>query len=199
MKVKAFVVIDTNVLISAMLSTNGAPHEIFKLIESGNLIPIFDKRILKEYYRVFKYDKFNEKKQFISDKAAKNTLCIVIKNGIYINDVDKIKNELEELMPDKDDIPFFEVKESSHEFDSMLVTGNLEHYPLDDRYIVSSKELLIVLKQMDRFVQMDLEYIDNLKTIIADNLSSSKYMSGDELLATVSENEDKELENLLKE
>ena len=45
MRIKTFVVIDTNVLVSAMLSNSKALFGVLELVERGNLTPIFDKRI----------------------------------------------------------------------------------------------------------------------------------------------------------
>ena len=63
MRIKAFVVIDTNVLVSALLSDSSAPFKVMELVEKGNLVPIFDKRMLKEHYEVFHYDKFKNPRQ----------------------------------------------------------------------------------------------------------------------------------------
>lgn len=188
MKIKAFVVIDTNVLVSAMLSNSKAPFSVLELVEKGNLIPIFDKRMLNEHYEVFHYDKFKDPRHLITDEMLRNTIYTLVKNGIFINDVDTIKQELYDIMPDKDDIPFFEVKESSQEFESMLVTGNTDDYPIpNDSCIVTAKELLVILQQMERFIQRDYEYEEVIDKLIKSNLESSKYTSGDELLNDVFE------------
>lgn len=65
MKFKAFAVIDTNVLISSVLTPGGFPSRVFDLVGSGNIIPIFDERMLYEHYRVLCYPKFNFNKQTI--------------------------------------------------------------------------------------------------------------------------------------
>jgi len=186
MKIKAFVVIDTNVLVSAMLSNSSAPYGVLELVEKGNLIPIFDKRMLKEHYEVFRYDKFKDPRHLITDEMLQNTIYTLVKNGIFINDVETIKQEFYDIMPDKDDIPFFEVKESSQEFESMLVTGNTDDYPIpNDGCIVTAKELLVILRQMERFVQKDFEYEQIIDNLIKTNLEKPKYTSGDELLSEI--------------
>lgn len=187
MRIKAFVVIDTNVLVSALLTRANAPYKVLNLTESGNLIPIFDKRMLIEYYKVFHYDKFKDPKHSISEEMIKNTAFTIIKNGILINDVKTISQDLYNIMPDKSDIPFFEVKESSEEFDSVLVTGNTDDYPANDNYIVTAKELMVILQQMERFVQKDFEYDKVISELIKKNLESTKYTSGDELLEEIFE------------
>lgn len=188
MKIKAFVIIDTNVLVSAMLSNSKAPFEVLELVEKGNLIPIFDKRMLKEHYEVFHYDKFKDPRHLITDEMLQNIIYTLVKNGIFINDVETIKQELYDIIPDKDDIPFFEVKESSQEFESMLVTGNTDDYPIpNDACIVTPKELLVILQQMERFIQRDFEYEKVISKLIETNLDDSKYTSGDELLNDIFE------------
>ena len=51
-------VIDTNILVSALWSRNGAPARILSLIISGELIPCYDYRILCEYREVLTRPKF---------------------------------------------------------------------------------------------------------------------------------------------
>jgi predicted nucleic acid-binding protein len=171
-----------------MLSNSKAPFGVLELVEKENLIPIFDKRMLKEYYEVFHYDKFKDPRHLITDEMLRNTLYTLVKNGIFINDVKTIKQELYDIMPDKDDIPFFEVKESSQEFESMLVTGNTDDYPIpNDACIVTAKELLVILQQMERFIQRDFEYEEVIDKLIKTNLEGAKYTSGDELLNDVFE------------
>ena len=179
MRIKAFVVIDTNVLVSAMYSNASPPTAILEMIESGNIIPIFDKRMLKEYYNVFKYDKF---KNIITDEMLRNTIYTIVNNGICINDVKETKTQMKDLY----DIPFFEVKESSQEFESMLVTGNIKHFPKDN-CIVTPKELIVILQQMERFIINDLDYEKAVDLIVRTNLDTPKYISGDELLEDIFE------------
>ena len=52
------VVIDTNILVSALWSKNGAPAQIISMVISGLLIPCYDYRILNEYKTVLKRPKF---------------------------------------------------------------------------------------------------------------------------------------------
>lgn len=176
MKIKAFAVIDTNVLVSAAI-TGGPPYEIFKLIENRNVIPIFDKRILSEYYSVFHYDKF---KNLAIKDMMKDVLFTIVINGICINDVEETKI----AMRDRKDIPFFEVKESSFEFDTKLVTGNMKHYP-DDINVVSPREMLGIINYLEKFVQVDLDYEKTIVDLINTNVSTPKYTLGDDLIEEI--------------
>lgn len=153
MKIKAFVVLDINVLVSAVISSSGYPYDILRLIQSGNVIPIYVERMLNEYKEVFHYDKLK-----ISEENFQQTFNLIFKSGLLIEDVETKKVQL----LDRSDIPFFEVKESSEEFDSALVTGNLKHYP------ITPKEFILLLDQMERFIKTDFDYEKNVQQIIAD-------------------------------
>lgn len=174
MKIKAFAVVDTNVIVSA-LTSDSFPRDVINLIASQNVIPVFDKRMLDEYYDVLNRNKFNFSKQVIYD-----TLHLTISNGIFINDVEQAKTALR----DKKDIPFFEVKESSSEFDTYLVTGNLKDFP-EFRTTITPKEFLNVLDTLERFVQADFNYEENIEALKATQLSTTKYTSGKELLEQI--------------
>ncbi len=140
MRVKTFAVIDTNVVVSAIMS-DGYPNDIIEIVREGNIIPVFDKRMLSEYNEVLSRKKFGFAPQNIYD-----TLYNIVSNGILINDVEQAKAKF----VDRDDIPFFEVKESSGELDSYLVTGNLKHFPKSDS-TVTPKELINTMKLFDVF------------------------------------------------
>lgn len=168
MKIKAFAVLDTNVLVSAVISSSGYPYDILRLIQSGNVIPIYDERMLNEYKEVFHYDKLK-----ISEETFQQTFTLILKSGLLIQDVETTKAQL----LDQSDIPFFEVKESSEEFDSVLVTGNLKHYP-EQRDIITPKEFILLLDQMERFIKIDFDYEKNVQQIIGDQIASGKYIEG---------------------
>lgn len=87
------------------------------MIQDGNVILVYDNRMLKEYEEVFHYEKLK-----ISEETFQKIFNLIFHSGLLIQDVEATKAEL----LDKSDIPFFEVKESSDDFDSVLVTGNLK-------------------------------------------------------------------------
>jgi putative PIN family toxin of toxin-antitoxin system len=49
------VVIDTSVLVSAVISPTGPNAQIFELIADGKLLPDLTDAVLDEYYKVFEY------------------------------------------------------------------------------------------------------------------------------------------------
>ena len=99
MKSKFYAVIDTNVLVSANIS-QGPPNMIMHYVESGNIIPLFDKRIIKEYITVLKSEKFG-----FTDQQITDNLSNIINNGILVLDIQKTKQRFK----DETDIPFFEI------------------------------------------------------------------------------------------
>ena len=52
------VVLDTNVLVSALLKPNGAPAIVLNMIVAGTLRPLYDARIIQKYVDVPRRDKF---------------------------------------------------------------------------------------------------------------------------------------------
>lgn len=182
MKLKAFAVIDTNVLISSLLSESGFPAQVCDLVDSGNIIPLFDERILDEYYRVLHYPKFKDK---ITECDAYDALYRIVNNGLLVNDVEQTKVELK----DKDDVPFFEVKENTEELDSRLVTGNTKHFP-DDKDIVSPQTMISVMTQLDKLLERmekqwkyEMNYNQSVEELIKQQIAISKYTSGKELIS----------------
>lgn len=115
------IVLDTNILVSGLLTPYGSSGEIVRIVLSGRLILEYDSRILIEYQEVLNRPKF----QF--DKDQIDLLIDYIKqNGLAVS-----AEPLAKPLPDPDDAPFLEVAiEGKSE---ILVTGNKIHYPMKYR------------------------------------------------------------------
>ena len=136
---KFFVVIHTNVLFSAGLKPNSNPGIILQLVQNEIIVPVINDEILMEYKEVLSRPKFKFKEKQINEVIEN------IKNkGIFI-DRDYINIELH----DEKDKVFYEVTmKSKEERDTMLVTGNMKHFPIKP-FIVTQKELCtIILKEL---------------------------------------------------
>lgn len=189
MKIKVFAVIDTNVLISAAITKKGFPQDILELIKNGNINPIYDKRILCEYYQVFHYDKFKkENKAFFKESDVYDILYNVVSNGAFINNIDTVK----ETLKDNKDIPFFEVKMSSEELGTYLVTGNTKHFP-DSDTIVTPKEMISIMNYLEKFVFKDKDYEQNIQQLKEDIIKTNKYESGINLLDKIFDVKEKKI------
>ena len=55
---KYYAVIDTNVLVSAMLKWDSVPGNVLELVYSGTIIPLLNQQIVKEYREVLAHPRF---------------------------------------------------------------------------------------------------------------------------------------------
>ena len=120
------VVIDTNVLVSALWSKGGTCAKILYRVLNYELIVAYDQRIMHEYKVVLGRSKFGftmEEVRAIIDFIKNEGMCIVAKP------VD-IKFE------DEADKKFYEVAKT---LNCKLITGNKKHFP-DENDILSPGE-----------------------------------------------------------
>ncbi len=130
-----YAVIDTNVIVSALISSNpeSYPLSVLAHVYSGAITPLFNDEILKEYRDVLSREKFHLASADI-DEALK-----VMEN--YGLNLERTKVE-DEVFPDPKDIVFYEVKMSKE--DAYLVTGNIKHFPKKP-FVVTPKEMIEIL------------------------------------------------------
>lgn len=131
-----YAVIDTNVLVSALISRNSdsaTVQLICRMIE-GEIIPVYSAEIMQEYYEVLHRKKFKFEPGLIRD-----LLSAVEKYGIMV-----IPHDTGVELPDIKDLPFFEVVMEKREDDAYLVTGNLKHFPANP-FIVTPRQMLDIL------------------------------------------------------
>ena len=126
-----YAVIDTNVLVSALITKNpeAATAKLVRLLLELDFVPLYDADIIAEYEDVLHRSKFP-----ILKETADALISFIIENGTESSRVD-----FEESMPDEDDRVFYEVSLSQE--DSFLVTGNLKHYPSSPRVITPAQFL----------------------------------------------------------
>ena len=115
------IVLDTNVLVSGLLSPYGPPGEIVRLVSSGAVVLCLDARILAEYDDVLARNRFG----FDPDSMAALLDYIDFRGEVVASE------PLGKRLPNPDDEPFLEVA-SACGADS-LVTGNLAHFPPESR------------------------------------------------------------------
>ena len=137
---KYYVVIDTNVLVSAVLKSHSVPGSIVELAFDGPIIPILNEAIEKEYREVLSRPKFH-----LPEDLIEGIMSTFHKRAIYV-DAEHLDIEL----PDPKDLVFYEVvMEERKEEDAYLVTGNIRHFP-NRPFIVTPREILdIILKDQD--------------------------------------------------
>jgi len=131
---KVFAVLDTNVIVSALISRNAdaATVKVFQHFLNKNLTVLYNDEILKEYQDVLHRPKFRIDKELISD----------LYNYIKDEGVPSERVHSDELFSDPKDIVFYEVALSKE--DAYLVTGNIKHFPKKP-IVVTPAEMLEIL------------------------------------------------------
>ena len=132
---KRYAVIDTNVLVSAMLKWSSVPGNIIEFAFSGVIIPVLNERIVSEYREVLMREKFHLTKEIVDD-----VIQALEDQGEYI-DTDNMDYE---LLDPKDVVFYAIVMEKRKEEDTYLVTGNIKHFP-QVPYVVTPKEMLDII------------------------------------------------------
>lgn len=130
-----YAVIDTNVIVSAMLKWNSVPGSILELAIEGPITPVLDEKILEEYREVLLRPKFH-----FTDKIVSEVIEAIKRRAIFA-DEERIDIEL----PDPKDRVFYEVViEQRKSSDAYLVTGNIKHFPVKP-YVVTPKEMMDII------------------------------------------------------
>ena len=132
-----YAVIDTNVLISALLSKNeaSATVKVLDAVFEGRIIPFYHQDILAEYEEVLHREKFH-----LQDKTIQLVLNAFIQHGIEV-----FPQPTGEVFIDMDDLVFYEVAMEKRENNAYLVTGNQKHYPFKD-FIVTPAEMIKIME-----------------------------------------------------
>jgi putative PIN family toxin of toxin-antitoxin system len=132
------IVLDTNVLVSGLLSPYGAPGQIVRMVASGEVVLCHDARILSEYREVLLCPKFP-----FSNDVVEALLAQIVANGVLI-----VGRPSRHELPDRSDEPFLEAALAAD--DLTLVTGNAKHYPKSKRdgvLVLSPAEFLDLLRK----------------------------------------------------
>ena len=136
---KYFVVIDTNVLVSAVLKNNSIPGTIIELAFNGKIIPVLNKEIESEYRKVLLRPKFHLTTDIVNDIVNEFK-----QKGLYINET-----HIDIELPDPKDVVFYEVVMEQRSLTSAwLVTGNIKHFP-NETFIVNPRQMLDIILNED--------------------------------------------------
>ena len=134
---KRYAVIDTNVLVSAILKANSIPSRIVAEAMDGDIIPILNDNIITEYEEVLRRPKFN------FEECTVRVFLDELKRRAIDVDTDIINY----MPPDPKDIVFYAVLMKKRKNDeAYLVTGNIKHYPVRT-FIVTPREMLDILQE----------------------------------------------------
>ncbi|MEE5994153.1 MAG: putative toxin-antitoxin system toxin component, PIN family [Oscillospiraceae bacterium] len=135
---KFYAVYDTNVLISSLLTQHrdSATSKVIDAIASKKIVPLYNQSILDEYDEVLHRKKFN----FPEEKIQK-IISMIRSFGLFVNAF-----PTGEILPDMDDIIFYEVVMEKRDDDAYLITGNMKHFPKRS-YIVTPAQMMEILNQ----------------------------------------------------
>ena len=111
-------VFDTNVIVSGLLSPEGATGRIIDAVSDGFCRPVFSDAILMEYEEVLTRPKF-----FIAQKRIETVLATVRHAGIM---APFALAKHRDKFPDTGDLIFVEAALGAN---VSIVTGNLKHFP----------------------------------------------------------------------
>lgn len=160
---KYYAVLDTNVLVSALLKNGSVPWRVVEEALHGDIIPILHDDILTEYEDVLNRPKFKFEK-----RAITVLLNEMKKRGVYAE-----AGLIEDIVPDPTDVVFYAVlMEKRKEEEAYLVTGNLKHYPVKT-YVVTAREMLDILQEAERD-----ESIDDVDATSAEDASENDLGEG---------------------
>jgi putative PIN family toxin of toxin-antitoxin system len=129
-------VIDTNVIVSAMLQWDSVPGKVVQQALVGRILPVLSEKILTEYYQVLRRPKFHFNEEDI--KIFFEGFC---QQAEFVH----TDNESFILVDAKDAVFYVAarvpVKKDRRVY---LVTGNTRHFPREPQ-ILTPREMLDVL------------------------------------------------------
>lgn len=131
-----YAVIDTNVLVSSLLSkkNDSATVLLIERLFKGDIIPVYSNEIMQEYREVL-----NRKKFKFDTNLINYILSAIEKYGILMT-----PSHSDAILPDMKDLPFYQVVMDTREDNTYLVTGNLKHFPCKP-FIVTARQMLDIL------------------------------------------------------
>ena len=136
---KAYAVLDTNVLVSALISSNpsAATVQVFTRMLAGEVTPVYSEAVLQEYEEVLSRQKFG-----INETVISGLMEAIRTFGIAVN-----PTASGVTLPDMEDVPFYEVVLEVRDEGAYLVTGNKKHFP-KEAFIVTAREFIEILDQL---------------------------------------------------
>ena len=138
-----YAVIDTNVLVSALLSSHSeaATVQLIGKLIIGEIIPVYSNEIMCEYQEVLSRKKFK-----FAPESIKYILMAIEKYGILVE-----PSSTGIILPDMKDLPFYEVVMEKRDEDAYLVKGNLRHFPKEP-FIVTARQMLDILEGKEEHI-----------------------------------------------
>jgi putative PIN family toxin of toxin-antitoxin system len=116
------IVLDTNVMVSALIHPGRKPARVLELVLRGELTLLVEERVLDEYAGVLARPRFGLPRHAVAE----------VLDSIR-RDAERVLVEpLEVELPDPDDLKFLELAVSGQA--DVLITGNTRHFPPSSRH-----------------------------------------------------------------
>ena len=122
------IILDTNIIVSALWNKHGTPASVVRLVLEGSLTICYDSRIMTEYTDVLCRSEFP-----FNESDVNRLLDRIKEKGISV-----VAPKLEGSFIDDDDRMFYEVAVYCN---ATLITGNTRHYP-DKPFIMTAAKFL---------------------------------------------------------
>lgn len=141
---RAYAVIDTNVLVSSLLSRNGdaATVQVVRRALVGDIVPVYSAEVMDEYREVLSRPKFR-----LNAETVSYLLRAIERFGMLVE-----TEPSGAVLPDMKDVPFYEVAMETRDEGSYLVTGNGRHFP-NVPFVVTPREMLDILDAANQLPQ----------------------------------------------
>ena len=134
-----YIVLDTNILVSALWKNPSVASRLVEAVDSGLLVPVVSDGILDEYHEVLSRSKF----RFAPTRYLSLIQLILQRAERVVPPATAVP------MPDADDAVFYATALASRAAGNVtyLVTGNLRHVPQEE-FIVSPRTMLDIIGQL---------------------------------------------------
>ena len=131
-----YAVVDTNVLVSALLSrhADASTVKVVEAFQERKFKLLFNREIFSEYYDVLLRPRLK-----LPEEKVQKLISQIGSDGIASN-----RLHSDEHFPDPKDVVFYEVAMSKE--DAYLVTGNKKHFPKKP-IVVTPAEMVEILKE----------------------------------------------------
>ena len=146
---RVYAVIDTNVIVSSMLTQNAeSPTKIvMSYLRDGVIIPMINEDILEEYTDVLSRDKF-----CFAQSAIDEMLKLFGVRGMVC-----VPECLRNDFVDPNDVIFYETYRMQD--GAYLVTGNMRHFPSEPRIVLPSDMVNIIRNAGRMLSEGEIEYM----------------------------------------
>ena len=138
---KYYVVIDTNVLVSALMKPESIPGVILEEALSGRIMPLLNSEILDEYEEVLSRRKFK-----FDHRDIRVAIDGLVRRAAFVDAA-----PVDAYIPDTKDVVSYALtmeKRNESDEEAYLVTGNQKHFPIRP-FVVTPRQMVDILNEGD--------------------------------------------------